>query len=499
MIRTVRKSEVFRKLKRRTGPVVLAVSGGIDSSCMLHLFHKFLQQDDISFEPVVGHVQHDLRDEGPAEDRAFVRSLAEEYGLKFKCRKVHVRSAVDQSSASEEAIARRKRYAALQKICHSVDAGTLVTAHHREDQIQTILMRLWRGTGLQGLCGIRPVRPVGQTEINSEGVNACLNPDPPVGSEFVQLLRPMIHVPKESIQTYVDEHDLSWREDPSNRDLNYRRNLIRERVIPRVRNVLQESYPNLLLRIQHRANDIDRSLRETWMEKEFDVLPQAHVLMISRADVEGCEQMLYPYLLRSIKRFFSLPSTVRYHDFLRLKQLIQDGSTGRQEMLSGGVLLRLEHHYLVARNPSHESQVNTSATDTLDLPGTVEWMGYSITGRPAPQKGRRRRYRTDDWCERIDITRVQGPLRITKRHSGDVMRPLGMSGHKKVKDIMIDRKIPVSLRDCWPVVRDAQGIVWLPGLRVSDRVRITDSSRPCHLFELLCDGGDELDVISPDR
>lgn len=494
MIQIVRSSTVFRQLRYRTGPVVLAVSGGIDSSSMLHLFKEFQCTNEVLFEPVVAHVQHDLREEGPEKDREFVQTMAEEYGMTFKCRKVQVRETVEQEAESAEAVARRKRYNALRKICQSVGANAVLTAHHRADQIQTILMRLWRGTGIQGLCGIRAVRPVEEPAVEQNRTSAADGTGLHDETGRVQVLRPMLDVPKEEIIEYVEERDLSWRADPSNSNLKHRRNLVRERLVPRVRQVLKTSYPDLLLRIRERATSIDQSLRDTWSGKQIGMHRLEHDVMIPRSAVQNCERMLYPYLLRRIKRSLSLPETVQYHDFLRLQELIENGTTGRQEVLSGGVVLRLEHRYVVARRSSEEGKGSTAGAVPLNRPGTAEWMWYSFITRPVGEGGLKPRYRSDSWKEVIDVSRAIGPFRITQRQPGDRIRPLGMSGHKKVKDIMIDQKIPASLRDRWPVIRDAKGIVWLPGLRLANRVRITDRSRSGQTFELSCDGGDELDA-----
>jgi tRNA(Ile)-lysidine synthase len=465
---------------------------------MLHLFHHFFRNDEVLFTPVVAHVQHDFRENGAKEDRAFVRALAEEHEMEFQYRTVHVRENVATDSVSPEAIARRKRYAALQEICQSIHADTVLTAHHRSDQIQTILMRLSRGTGLQGLCGIRTVRSVEEYGSDQDANAGSTTLGSREGSGGIQIVRPMLDVPKESIEKYMKEHERSWQEDPSNSNLKYRRNLVRERLVPRVQEVLQDDYPDLLLRIRQRATHIDQALREKWYGNEIAIQKREHRIMMSRSDVRACQRMLYPYLLRRIKRSLSRTKEVRYHDYRRLQRLIDDDETGREEMISGGVLLRMEHRYLVARDASQDGTERKPGGVVFHLPGTAEWMGYSFIARPAYEAEPNSEYRTNPWKERIDVARTEGPLLITQRRPGDVMKPLGMSGHKKVKEIMIDQKIPASLRDRWPVVRDRDGIVWLPGLRLSDRVRITDRASSVDIFELSCDGGDEPEMKRSD-
>ncbi len=482
MISNVRRTEIYRELKQIDEPVVFAVSGGPDSLAMLHLFDRLQNNGKLNCEICVGHVQHDLREEGPDEDRRFVRTFARRRDLSFQSRRITVREDLKNSSVSPEEIARRKRYEALRDICGDVGSSTLVTAHHRDDQVQTILLRILNGTGIQGLCGIRARRTMSHPDGNEEPDRA--------EEHTVTLLRPLLPVSKQSIYDYLQKHNISWRVDPSNRELHLQRNYVRLKIVPYIRKLLDRDFPDLLLRIRNRACQIDEKLRSRWSENRLSYQVSDGRLVINRQDVVDLSTLLHPYFLRWVKRRLSLENTIRYHDFRRLRSLVKKEKTGQEETLSGGLLLRLEHNVLVAESEHTPIGIREDVQpEVVTIPGRTEWAAWKIGVTPV--HGRINplieRYRDTEWEEVVDVSRIRGSVRVTSRRPGDSLKPVGFNGHKKLKNMMVDRKIPRSERDRWPVLRDQAGIVWVPGIRLADRVRLRTCTRAKNMFLLSCD------------
>jgi tRNA(Ile)-lysidine synthase len=238
---TLRQS--LRRLVTDEGPLLVAVSGGIDSTVLLHAVAALVPSLGITC--VAAHVNHGLRGEESEQDEACVRSLAERLGLVYRVARIDP-SAAREGHASRtrptlQEAARRLRYEALRKLANDVGADRIATAHHLDDQAETVLMRLLRGCGPDGLAGI--------PERSSDGV----------------VIRPMLGVTRAEIVAYAQQHQLAWREDASNEDPKYTRNRLRMEWLP----ALSEAFnPQLVSRIGDLA-EAQRRDRE-WLDVLVD-------------------------------------------------------------------------------------------------------------------------------------------------------------------------------------------------------------------------------------
>jgi len=475
-------SEAFDWLSGRDNPILLAVSGGADSTALTLLFHQLVREERLTVDLVVGHVVHDLRETGPEADRKFVENLARERNLEFETARISIREPVQSRPVSPEAYARRARYDALGRMARKHGCEAVVTAHHRDDQIETLVLRLLRGTGLKGLTGMPARRsltgsPPDQPESDATG-------------PF--LLRPLLNVRKNKLRTYLEKKDQAWRRDPTNEQETYRRNRVRRQLLPAVQRELGASYPDLLLRIRRRASVITDRLKQHWQRSIPPHQIDRELLYVDRSAVIDLSPMLHPYLLRWIRSNMDR-NDVRpgYHDLRRLRQLLDHGTTGRQETLSDRLTARLEHDWVVVRDRTGGSSTAPDEPETLEWPppGQAEWNGWTVNAQPAnlpdPYK-QTDRFRDDPWRELIDTRTLREPLTIGARQNGDRIRPLGMDGRKKVKDVMIDRRVPASLRNRWPVCRDRKRILWIPGLCLSHVVRVRSDTDPADACRLDC-------------
>lgn len=448
----------------------MAVSGGSDSVAGLLLLEKEIRKGQYSFSLHVGHVQHDLRDQGPQQDRFFVRKLCRELDVPFHSREVAVSDRLRKNSHSPEEVARTLRYRALGEIAEEQNISAVLTAHHKDDQIETLLMRLKRGTGVFGLTGIPARREMNLPRRNSS----------------VTVLRPFLNLRSEQLKQYLMSKDQTWREDPSNRNLKRTRNWIRHCLIPFLETKGGTNWQDQLLSIQKKARKIRRRTRRKWKQKRNHIfrtspksLPEHH-LFLNRSETVELSPIFYWHLLRAIDRHLNGSSKyVSETDLNRLSSCLKRNQTGTSISLSGGLKLTLEHRGIHIRpEDSHHESIPSSS---ILLPGgTQSWGHLNVTSHFIASdqiEALVDDLRNDRWDEIVDEDSITSPLSIGPRTAGETIQPLGMDGRKKIKSIMIDQKIPRSQRSRWPIIRDRKGAIWIPGLKMADRVKISGETR----------------------
>lgn len=366
--------------------VVVAVSGGADSVCLLQVLHE------LEARIVVAHLDHGIRQES-RQDAEFVRGLAEQLGAECVCERRDVPAYRRQRKLSLEAAAREVRHQFLRDSAARIGASAIFLAHTADDQVETLLLRLIRGAGPKGLSGMRP----------RDGL----------------LCRPMLGVWREQVLGYLHERGLSWREDASNADPAMLRNRVRHELLP----LLTSMNPGIRQVLLHEAELLGERQRDV----EAEVLRQLGL---------GSGQ-----IFRALD--------------------------GQAVMLKGGRRLTIE-------GESREPEVQGSFDVALPVPGETRLPGIGVVSASAGGEG-----------QVLDAGKVTGPLRVRSRWPGDWFVPLGMSGHKKLQDFLIDEHIPRAQRARIPVVVDGDTIVWVAGMRLDERYKVTGETRStlCLTFE----------------
>jgi tRNA(Ile)-lysidine synthase len=446
--------------------IVVAVSGGPDSAALLHIL--FLLSETWHWSLVVAHVNHQFRMEESAREAEFVRTLSESYGLPCEVGVINVPAYIAETGANPQAAAREKRYAFLHAVAQTYHANRIALAHHADDQAETVLMRLLRGTGVSGLSGI----PVRRREKN------------------VELVRPLLRIYKSELLAYCAEHGLEYCEDSSNRETKYVRNQIRLHVMPflaRFNSQLPQSLNRLSTII---------SSEDEYMETETELLFKRHVThteggySFSRQWFGTLHIALQRRLIKLILSYLAnRPVEV---DFSRVEQvresILQSGRSNVRMMVSGRIFLTTEYdtallHTMVLPQGKYAYQVDlgTEMIDILEanVRITCEWLD---NGRSALRLGRNPA--GDELL--LDQDQVAFPLVVRSRIEGDRISVLGLNGSKKVKDIFIDDKVPPSQRDLIPILADATGrILWIAGLRRSKHALVTEKTRRILYMKLL--------------
>jgi tRNA(Ile)-lysidine synthase len=486
--------------------IVVGVSGGPDSLCLLHLLCRLRSRYQLGLH--VAHLHHGMRGAEADADAEYVRALAADWGLPYTAQQIDIPAlARDHRLAFEEA-ARRTRYAFLCRVAVEVGARTIAVGHHADDQTETVLMHWLRGSGLAGLRGMLPLTYLGDYRLFE-----TLEPQCPVttlqpGFRDFRLIRPLLQVTRIEIEDYCDHHGLEPRFDRSNLDTTYFRNWVRHRVLP----LLAEHNPNVREVIRRSATVIadDYALLRSLLEDTWSRVVVGEPSPIEpslAAESEGSEaagerivfdlagwRALPTGLQRSTLReaIHRLRRSLRNISFLHVENallLARDGTTGDQATLPRNLMLVVGYDQFTiadagASQPLPDWPLVRSAGDRLPVcvPGTTllpesDWV-LEATVLSRAELPSAWRTNPNPWRAFLDAHVVGDSLWLQSRQPGDRFQPLGMGGHAvKLAGFLTNQKVPRSVRDRLPLLVGPGGIAWVCGHRVDERARLTDETR----------------------
>ncbi|PZE19220.1 tRNA lysidine(34) synthetase TilS [Paenibacillus xerothermodurans] len=456
LLNRIEREIIAERLLERGDCIVAAVSGGPDSVAMLHVL--FSLSERWGWRIIVAHVDHGFRGEESAGEAQFVSALADRFGL--PCEIVHVDAPayIKESGMNPQAAARELRYRFLYQVAAASDANRICLAHHADDQAETVLMRVLRGTGPAGLTGI----PRRRTEKDME------------------LVRPLLRIYKDEILEYCKVHNLEYCVDSSNLKRSYLRNEIRLDLLPQLQQRYNEQLPEALNRLadmMSAENDYleaqTRSLFDQFVRKENDCAGWSRKWFCS------VHVSLQRRLIKLILNYLAVEADSI--DFIKLEQIreaiLREEPSNLSLDIGGNVKLTREydrillHIYVVPPIPfAYPVQFQQGSVVVPETGVRVEcvWMerNSSAAGTEISTQDR-----NVAW---FDAEKLHFPLQVRSRVPGDRMSLYGLKGSKKVKDIFIDAKVPPSVRNHVPIIADGDGsIIWLPGVRRSSHAPVT--------------------------
>ena len=434
--------------------VVVAVSGGSDSVSMLHALCELA--GSLGCRLHVAHLDHGLRGESAAE-AAFVANLAQELGLPAMIDHVDVPQLLAESGGSTEHVARSVRYEFLRRVAGETGAGAVATAHTADDQVETILHNILRGTGLRSLGGMRIERPIRE---NSD----------------VRVIRPLFNETRVAVLAYLAERHIDFCCDPSNADMAYTRNRIRHELLPMLEDRFNPSAGDALLRVGQVAQAIEgvamariESLAESVRRDDslccsrlLDIDPPVRLLVL-----EAAMGRLLPGLQLSYRHVGEVAGLVNAPD-----GAVVTLPSGRRVGRNYGRIEIMPEAYRTAIPPLNA---------VLDVPGKMSALGGELEMSAEliePEEGFLGRFvvQKSRWEELLDADRAGDELRVRWRRDGDRFQPLGGPGTKKLQDFFVDAKVTAAERRRTPLVVGAAGILWVVGHRIDERVRVTDNT-----------------------
>jgi tRNA(Ile)-lysidine synthase len=434
--------------------LLVAVSGGPDSVCLLHILTRL--REALGIELHAAHLDHQLRGAESESDAQYVAGLTQSLGIPLTIESRQVRAYRARKGISLEEAAREVRYDFLAQTAKAVGAVEVAVGHTRDDNIETILMHLIRGSGLRGLQGLRP-----RTEW-------------PAASGLT-IIRPLLSISREETQGYCREHGLSPRLDSSNLSLSPLRNRIRLKLMPRLKDYNPRIAEALLRTARLAADDtafLEAAGEHAW--KETARLKEGVIMLDKERLLE-----LTPALKRQVlrKTLGKLSGSLKDIEARHIEAMMNalNKPAGRSLNLPDGLAMTIEYdRYLVGKGPLTLAPPPLETELPLNIPGETRLPGWqvsaSVTG-PQPAED------TDNLSACFDLDKTGERLSVRKRRRGDHFQPLGMSQTKRLNRFMIDEKVPRRLRESVPVVCSPEQIVWVVGSRIDDRVKVTGETR----------------------
>jgi tRNA(Ile)-lysidine synthase len=422
--------------------ILLAVSGGPDSMVMTDLFLR------AGYSIGLAHCNFGLREDESDADEQFVRDFALRNGIPFHTRKFDTRNLADESRDSIQMTARDLRYAFFEEQADAGPYNVIATAHHLDDDIETLLINLVRGTGIRGLAGI----PVKRGRI----------------------IRPLKFLLRSEIEEYAKENEIASREDSSNAENKYLRNKIRQKIIPDLEKLNPDFKARAIELIQQTTEAV--RMMDDLVDKEKQNLVAQHEdgvsIILSRLDEKLTSSF---WLFELLREYGFTPTTIgNIRESLKGQPGKVFYSPGFRAIRERG-RLRIQRLDSLEKNDDEKGVIRTSAQGSLDKPvglsiQVIPMAEHKTTGNPG--------------IASLDLDKLKFPLIVRRWEQGDRFIPLGMEQSKKISDFLIDNKVELSEKEKTCVVESGDHIVWIVGHRISNLFRVTENTRQVYQLSI---------------
>ncbi|MXQ54539.1 tRNA lysidine(34) synthetase TilS [Shimazuella alba] len=428
--------------------ILVGVSGGTDSIALLHGLVRLAPE--YRWQIHVVHVNHQLRGEASDQDADYVAKFCEKYQIPYQIKKVDVQAKRAEDGGNKQAIARQLRYRAFQAVAQEQGIKKLTLAHHADDQVETMVMRLIRGTGPSGLVGMKRIRVLGS----------------------IQVVRPLLRIYRKEMEDYLEDCQIVPREDESNQSTLYTRNRLRLELIPD----LMSYNPHVKQALLQLGSLIEEE-EEVWQKWTNEGVASISTKVSEQEYLIDIKSFLsYPVALqrRMVKLILNCltDENLPYHSIEQVLQLVVHPSPSVWIFLPGGIKgvrsyekLRLTKDYI--------NKAEAEWIFPLQIPG-ITYLPQGaiqsiISSTPFHSDTRESPHKAVFDAEQLDLAH----LSVRNRRAGDRIRPYGFSGHKQVKALFMEKKIPLSQRNKQPIVVVKDEIVWIPNIRRSAIAPVT--------------------------
>ncbi|MFC1901757.1 tRNA lysidine(34) synthetase TilS [Chloroflexota bacterium] len=440
--------------------LLVAVSGGPDSVCLLHILVR--HQKELGINLHVAHLDHQLRGAESAADAGYVGELARRLDVPATVEKRDVKAYRTQSSTSPEEAAREVRYAFLAQVAGDVGAERVAVGHTADDQVETILLHLIRGSGTRGLRGLQP-----SSKWPSPGVN-------------LTVIRPLLPLSREDTAAYCRHHRLAPRTDTSNLSPEPMRNRVRHHLLPQLR-VYNPQVDEALLRTARLAADELAFIEQEATRRQDEVTKkQGDTIILNKWGFLELPPALKRHLLRAaIEELRGSLKDIEAHHVEEIMDALKKPA-GKNIVLPGGLTFTIEYdRYLLGPDAAALAPFPVLEGETgLKIPGKTVLPGWDIEATIAdPPATEKQDVATEEFTARFDADTAGDTITVRHRRPGDRFQPLGMNQSKKLNQFMIDARIPQAWRRRVPIVCSPEQILWVVGWRLDERVKVTADTR----------------------
>lgn len=441
-LKTIQKFHMIEKSET----ILVAVSGGSDSVTLLHLLLELKKLWKLKLG--ILHVNHKLRGKASDQDEAFVRKLARRFEIPIFVARVQVKRKAKEEKISLEEAAREARYQFFEKIAKAERAQKIAIAHTQDDQAETVLMRIINGTGLQGLQAIRPKRKLNGTYI----------------------VRPLIEIPREQIREFVKANSICFREDATNRSLQFLRNRIRLKLLPFLERSFNPQVKKALARLPHLL-DVDLAFLDETAETFYKRLANRKrpdgIFFPKQSFLQLRPSIQYRLINRALRSLANAELDFN-HWSLFLNHLVTDEPF--QLQLPKGLFASVSKEAVrirKAKGTASSFSYPLSLGESVYVPEIDTTLSCELLSEKLKVVRK-----TDKRFDIFDGSKLSFPLIIRNRKPGDRFQPLGQRNALKLKGFLINKRIPVEERDHLPLVLSENAIAWVGGVAMAEPLKI---------------------------
>ncbi len=459
MLKKVKDTIIKNNMLDKGDRIVVAVSGGADSVALLKALRIISNEYNLFL--IAAHFNHKLRGNESDSDESFVKNLTESMGVVFESGYVDIPLLIKKKGGSIENVCRNERHKFLENIRKKHKADKIALGHNLDDQAETVVMKFLRGSGMKGLRGILPVRDA-------------------------IYIRPLLSVTRKEILNFLEKEETIYVTDSSNIEDNYLRNRIRSRLIPE----LKESYNPRLVENLGRMADIIR-IEDNYIKMAVEEALESWNISRNKGDVQiklpelaKLHKAIQWRIIKTLLQNYShLKKEIGYIHVKSVMDLIEGDNTGGTLNLPSHLEVRREYDLITLSKKKPDT--DSTFCYGVEIPGSVyiEELGittqFHLIDNISPIK-----FNADSTIF-MDYEQISFPLTIRNVKSGDRFQPFGMSGTKKLKSFFIDEKIPKNRRRKIPVLVDQKSVLWIMGIRLCEKVKITDKTRKVIKVEIV--------------
>ncbi len=443
--------------------ILLAVSGGADSTALLYVMCSLKSDGVFIGDLICAHINHQLRGAEADSDEQFVVEQAKKLNVPVITRRIDVRGFAERERLSIETAARKLRIESLLDIAKSNNCNCIVTGHQKDDNAETVVQRLMRGTGFRGLGGIWPMRKLGGD---------------------ISFVRPMLCMTRDEIFEYLNEKKLRWCTDRTNKDCGYRRNFIRNRLLPALQDECNVDIAEELFCLSSSAqgfyslvcNSVDKVWGKLAQNTNESVVLDLSLFSEQQRDVK------VELVRRSIGLLKCGEGDLTHKHYEMILGLAGQDISGREIELPGGFIARREYNNLIFSRARKAERFEKQVSKGIELkvPGHTIFSEYVVEAEILEiDKAAFEKFKLEKtpYIEWFDFDKTTLPLEIRGRRTGDRFRPLGFATEKKVGKFLTAAKVPQQLRKKTLIVTDSKRIIWLWPIRISEQTKITSETR----------------------
>ena len=432
--------------------VLVALSGGPDSVCLLNILYKF--KDELNITLGAAHINHMLRGEDSDRDEKYVIELCNKIGIPSYIKRVNINNYSEKNKMSSEMAGRKVRYDFFEEIMKKGNYNKIATAHNANDQAETIMFRLIRGSGLEGLGGIKAYRDN-------------------------KIIRPILCLERDEVEKYIRKENLNPRIDKTNFEKIYNRNKIRLDILPYIK--------------EHFNEDIIKTLNRTavLLQKDNEFLESESLKVYQKYCIEYDEYFIIKkdaftnhdsivsrMLRNALIRYSNQPYDFEMKHIYEIMDLARK-DTGKAVNLPKNILVENIYGDIYIKNKSNQKKIysNEVRLNKFDIGNKkIDFQDFFIKFT-VMENDKNLNLKENKFIKYFEFDKIEDEIILRTREDGDRMIPLGMKGSKKVKDIFIDMKIPKDLRDLIPILCFDNKIAWVIGVRTSEEYRISNNSK----------------------